>query len=125
MPARRLPVRPDLTQLKHQAKDLLRAFKVGDAEAIALFAEFSPDVSPGYVQLSDAQLALARSYGASSWTRMVQSCQLIDAIWEDDRDTVRRLVTANPNLLHEHAGIGNRNWGAPMSYAANIGRDEI
>ena len=25
MPARRLPVRPDLDQLKHQAKDLLRA----------------------------------------------------------------------------------------------------
>ena len=74
------------------------------------------------VQLSDAQLALARSYGASSWTRIVQSCQLIDAIWDNDPDTVRNLVSANRNLLTENAGIGNRNWGPPMSYAANLGR---
>ncbi|HEY4137116.1 MAG TPA: ankyrin repeat domain-containing protein, partial [Casimicrobiaceae bacterium] len=28
-------------------------------------------------------------------------------------------------LLHENAGIRGRNWGPPMSYAANLGRDEI
>lgn len=125
MPVRRLPVRPDLTQLKHQAKDLLRAFKSGESEAIALFREFSPKVSRENAQLSDAQHALALSYGAPSWTRMVQSCQLIDAIWDDDQETVRHLVSANPNLLTENAGIGNRNWGPPMSYAANLGRDAI
>ena len=125
MPVRRLPVRPDLTQLKHQAKELLRAFQRGESEAVALFGEFSPDIVPEQAQLSDAQLALARSYGASSWTRVVQCCQLIDAIWDDDQDTVRRLVSANPHLLTENAGIGNRNWGPPMSYAANLGRDAI
>ena len=31
----------------------------------------------------------------------------------------------HPNLLHENAGIRNSNWGPPMSYAANLGRDEI
>ena len=30
-----------------------------------------------------------------------------------------------PALLHENAGIGNRNWGPPLSYAANVGRDDI
>ena len=37
MSARRLPVRPDLDQLKHQAKDLLKAYRDGDAEASARF----------------------------------------------------------------------------------------
>jgi hypothetical protein len=125
MPVRRLPVRPDLTQLKHQAKDLLRAFRNRDPDAIAVFAEWHSLVTPESAKLADAQHALARSYGATNWTRVVQSCHLIDAIWEDDPDTIRRLITANPQLLTEHAGIGNRNWGPPMSYAANIGRDRI
>jgi len=126
MSARRLPVRPDLDQLKNQAKDLLKAYRDGDAEARADFAEFHPKrVGAGRAKLADAQLVLARSYGASSWTRIVQCCQLIDAIWNDDLDTVRRLVTANRHLVTENAGIGNYNWGPPMSYAANLGRDRI
>ena len=40
MPNRSLPVRPDLEQLKHQAKDLLRAIHAGDPAAIADFASF-------------------------------------------------------------------------------------
>lgn len=125
MPARRLPVRPDLTQLRHQAKDLLRAFRRREPEALALFVEWHAEVMPESAKLADAQHALARAYGASSWTRVVQCCELIDAIWDDDAATVRRLVTANPALLHENAGIGNRNWGPPLSYAANVGRDDI
>ena len=125
MPAHRLPVRPDLTQLKHQAKELLRAFHDRVPEAVALFAEWHPKVKPEDAKLADAQHALALSYGATSWTRVVQCCQLIDAIWDDDPDTIRKLITANPNLLQENAGIGNRNWGPPMSYAANVGRDRI
>lgn len=126
MSARTLPVRPDLDQLKHQAKDLLKAYRDGDRDASAHFAEFHPDTpSARRAKLSDAQLVLARIYGASSWTRIVQCCQLIDAIWDDDLDTVKRLVTANPNLLIEDARIVNSNWGPPMSYAANLGRDRI
>ena len=126
MSARTLPVRPDLDQLKNQAKDLLKAYRDGDAEAGAHFAEFHPDKpSARLARLADAQLVLARLYGAPSWTRIVQCCQLIDAIWDDDADTVRRLVMANRNLVTENAGIGNYNWGPPMTYAANLGRDRI
>ena len=126
MPARRLPVRPDLVQLKNQAKDLLKAYRAGNADAAAYFAEFHPEhAAPGSVKLADAQLVLARNYGAPSWMRLVQCCELIDAIWDDDPDTVRRLVTANRQLLTEDAGIGNVNWGPPLSYAANLGRDRI
>ena len=118
MSARRLPVHPDLDQLKNQAKDLLKAYRDGDREASAHFAELHPDTpSARRAKLADAQRVLARIYGASSWTRIVQCCQLIDAIWDDDVDTVRRLVTANRNLLTENAGIGtsNKNWGPPMT----------
>jgi hypothetical protein len=126
MPERHLPVRPDLEQLRRQAKDLLRAIHQGDATALADLAQFHPDtINPASAKLADAQLVLARSYGAPSWMRLVQSCELIDAIWRDDRSTVRELVTKNPNLLTENAGIGNRNWGPPMTYAANLGRDAI
>ncbi len=126
MPERRLPLRPNLDQLKHQAKDLLRQLHCGDPSAVEEFKKYHPEqVEPGTAKLADAQLALARSYSASSWPRLVQACRLIDAIWHDDLETVRTLVMKHPNLIHEHAGIRNSNWGPPMSYAANLGRDQI
>ena len=126
-PIRQLPVRPDLDQLKHQAKDFLRNIRRGDTQALDEFIKFHPHAStdPANVKLSEVQFALARSYGAASWPRLVQSCNLIDAIWRDDLEAVRELVTKHPNLLHENAGIRNRNWGPPMTYAANLGRDSI
>jgi hypothetical protein len=126
MSARRLPVRPDLDQLRHQAKDLLRAIRRGDPDALAELREhYSTPPSPDTVKLADAQFALARSYGASSWPRLVLSCELIDAIWNDDAAAVRRMVLEHPTLLHEDAGIRNNNWGPPLSYAANLGRNRI
>jgi ankyrin repeat protein len=126
MTRRHLPVRPDLEQLKHQAKDLLRAIRAGEPSALADLAEYHPEkVAPEYVKLADAQLVLARSYEAPSWPRLVQACELIDAIWRDDVDAVRTLISKNPHLLHEHATIRDSNWGPPMTYAANLGRDRI
>jgi hypothetical protein len=126
MSDRHFPVRPDLQQLRHQAKDLLRAFRSGDPSALADFAQHHPEKpDAASARLADAQLVLARSYGASSWTRLVQSCELIDAIWRDDVGGVRDLVTRNPHLLRENAGIRNGNWGPPLTYAANLGRDAI
>ncbi len=124
---RHLPVRPDLDQLKHQAKDLLRDIRGGDTSAIAEFTRNHPQsVMPGEAILSDAQFALARSYGIKSWPRLVQACNLIDAIWNDDLAAVRDLVTKHSNLIHENArGTEKCNWGPPMSYAANLGRNEI
>jgi hypothetical protein len=123
---RHLPVRPNLDQLKHEAKDLLRAIRSGDPSAIEEFNTYHPKpVTPDKAKLADAQLALARSYGAPNWPRLVLACQLIDAIWRDDVDAVRELVVKHPTLLHEHATIRDSNWGPPLSYAANLGRDEI
>lgn len=110
MSERHLPVHPNLDQLKHQAKDLLRDMKRD---------------RPG-AKLADAQFALARNYAVASWPRLVLACRMVDAIWRDDLEGVRDLVTKNPALLHEMArGTESCNWGAPMSYAANLGRDRI
>ena len=127
MPVRRLPVYPDLDQLKHQAKDLLRALHAHDPAALADLKEFHPDpIVASAAKLADAQLILARSYEASSWTRLVQAVQLVHAIWADDLEGVRDLVTRNPHLLHEDTLIRkNSNWGPPLTYAANVGRDRI
>lgn len=126
MPGRTLPITPDLDQLRHQAKDLLRAIRRGDAGALADLRRFHPSPpAPADAKLADAQLVLARSYEAPSWTRLVQACELIAAIWKDDEGAVRRLISANPQLLHESATIRESHWGPPMSYAANIGRDRV
>ena len=126
MSARHLPVRPDAHQLRHQAEDLLNAIRAEDAPAIEDLRTFHPrKLKPAEVTLADAQLVLARSYQAPSWTRLMLACSLIDAIWEDDVDTVRELVTAHPYLLNESATIRESNWGPPLTYAANLGRDRI
>jgi hypothetical protein len=127
MSKRHLPVRPDLDHLKRQAKDLLKAIRRGDPDALAAFREHHPEPpEPATAKLSDAQLSVARSYEASSWTRLAQACDLVGAIWRDDVETVRPLVRKNPLLLHEDALVRrNSNWGPPMSYAANLGRDRI
>ncbi len=126
MASRHFPVRPNLEQLKHQAKDLLRAIHQGEPSAIAdLQKHHLKPIKPEDARLADAQLALARSYGLPSWPRLVVACRMTDAIWRGDIDTVRELVLKDPRLLHEDARGVPSNWGPPMSYAANIGHDKI
>ncbi len=124
---RHIPVRPDLDQLKHQAKDLLKFVRAGDPAAVAEFRDNHPkNIAPENAILADAQFALARAYGIKSWPRLVQVCELIDAIWRDDGNAIRGMIAIHPYLLHENArGTVKCNWGPPMSYAANLGRNDI
>jgi len=124
MPDHRLPVRPNLDELQQEAKDLLREIRNGDAAAIEQWTKYHPEkLDPRTATLAEARLVLARSYEAPSWPRLVLACELVDAIWRDDVEAVRDLVSAHPHLIHESAVIRNSNWGPPMSYAANLGRD--
>jgi len=126
---RHFPVRPNLDQLRNQAKDLLRAIRQGDPAAVAELRQYHPKqayIDPTKAKLADAQAALARSYGLPSWPRLVKACRMTDAIWRGDVDAVRALVLKDPRLLHESArGTADSNWGPPMSYAANVGQDAI
>ena len=143
MAKRHFPVRPNLEQLKHQAKDLLRAFRRGDAEAREEFREYlriptgEDSRFPGLqkretwgtqmdeVRLADAQFVLARSYGLPSWARLVTACRMTDAIWRGDVEAVRAMVLKDPRLLEEDARGVTGNWGPPLSYAANLGQNAI
>jgi len=126
VPDRHFPVYPNLRQLKRQAKTLLRDVRRGEPAALAEFRSNHPKPpEPATTILADAQLALARSYGITSWPRLVQACRMTAAICQDDIGTVRDLVVRHPALLREDARGVKGNWGPPMSYAANLGRDRI
>jgi hypothetical protein len=76
-----LPVRPNLEQLKKQAKELLIQLRRDDPQAAALFATHHPRRRhEGRVfALHDAQLVLARQHGFANWTQL--------------KDEVRRLTS--------------------------------
>lgn len=57
-----LPGRPDIRQLRRQARELLRAAAGGDPHALSRLGAVSDRVT-----LSAAQLALAREHGFASW----------------------------------------------------------
>lgn len=121
-PHRHLPVRPNLDQLKRQAKELLAKAKSGDPSAVAELGSVCRGDEP---KLADAQHALALSYGAPHWNRLQLACQVCDAIWQDKVEDLRALVLKHPHLLVESVRVQPDNWGPPLSYAANLGRDEI
>jgi ankyrin repeat protein len=124
-PIRHLPVRPNLVQLRRQAKDLLAAVRSGDDTALAEFAASHPSARPPF-KLADAQFALARSYGVSSWPRLVKACELTDAIWRDDAETVKQIVLSDLSLLTENASARQQsNWGPPLSYASTAGTQKV
>src|ERR1043165_7763825 len=80
-----LPTRPNLEQLKHQAKDLLKSVKSGDPAAIQRFQEIhrqpsktpAAETSPASFSLSDAQLVIAREYGFASWPKLKEHVESI------------------------------------------------
>lgn len=86
-----LPARPDLEQLRKQAKDLLKSHQSGNAEALRRFQENHPDFSAvalpeiqaAAISLSDAQLVLAREHGFASWPKLKEH---IEAILLETRD---------------------------------------
>ena len=77
MPSRELPARPNLEQLKKQAKSLLDAARARDPDALRRFtvlpslaAREAGAIDPSGLALHDAQSALAREHGFSSWNAL-------------------------------------------------------
>lgn len=124
---RHFPVRPNLKQLRNQAKDLLQDLRSGEPPALQMWDKHRSGLAAAReARLADAQFVLARMHGIASWPRLVAACRMTDAIWRGDVDAVRELVVRDPNLLRETAtGVPESNWGPPMTYAANVGQDAI
>jgi hypothetical protein len=94
MPEHSLPKRPDLDQLRRQAKELRDAVRAGDRGAIERVRAHA-DVGPRTVTLSAAQLAIAREYGFASWPRLKEELEerTSESPWPD-RLLVEKAVTA-------------------------------
>ena len=112
-----LPARPDLDQLRHQARDLLRAAQRGDPEATARIRAVA-----GRIVLSSAQLALAREYGFASWAKLKLEVERRDALNSRDLSRLTSLLAEHPEL----ATAKMEHWcdhqlGAdPLSYMAML-----
>ena len=115
---RLLPPRPNLEQLRKQAKDLRKSLKSGDPEAIKRIQENHPrwarvsgsDIRDTPFSLSEAQLVIAREYGFASWPKLkahVDSVALErgdplelfkKAFAEHDAVLFRKLLERHPEL---------------------------
>jgi hypothetical protein len=121
LPTRRMRQRPDLEQLKRQAKELLRGFVAGEAEAAAEVNAHYRAADTSKFALHDAQLVVARSYGFESWPKLkayvdgVTVKRLADTVRADDLAKVRAMLQARPELADLAVSYGNEH--RPIHYA--------
>jgi len=111
-----LPVRTNLEQLRHQAKDLLAAARAGDADALARIHAVSDRL-----QLASAQLALAREYGFASWPRLKREVERREILASRDLSRLAGLLAEEPEL----ARIKMEHWrdhkqALPLGYMAML-----
>jgi Ankyrin repeats (many copies) len=130
VPARPLPDRPSLDQYKKQAKDLLRAWRAGDAEAIARVTTHHPRLTTrgasadAVFQLADAQLVIAREHGDDTWAAFVARVEAIVGAapappWKLAEDAVvRGDAEALAALLREHGDALRR--GHPSTWSGGL-----
>jgi ankyrin repeat protein len=107
---RSLPDRPDLHQLKRQAKDLLAAFRAGSADAVGEVTWHYRGASSATFALHDAQLVLARAYGFESWPKLkafvdgATVSRLIEAVRAGDPARVEAMLQARPEIVNMVVG---------------------
>jgi ankyrin repeat protein len=105
---RTLPARPDLDQQKTLAKELLRAFRAGDGDAIARMRAALPDKNE--LTLTDAQYVLAREYGFASWRELKDHIERLTAERRPPIERFKHAVhqgdaAAVRALVREHAEV--------------------
>lgn len=112
-----LPARPDLDQLRHQAKDLLHAAQRGDPDAVTRINAVADQII-----LSTAQLAIAREYGFASWARLKLEVERRDILNGRDLSRLTRLLAEHPEL----ATAAMEHWrdhpkgASPLGYIAML-----
>jgi len=98
---RHLQERPNLEQLRRQAKELHRAARAGTPSALARLRAVSKGRS-----LSAAQLALAREYGFTTWQRLRTEIE-------------RRLAGAHPRMQRQAKPV-MRTWERMREWMATL-----
>jgi hypothetical protein len=98
-----LPDEPSLEQLRNQARELQRAVRSGDQDALAEVDERYPEppfhrAAAGSFRLSAAQLVIARRYGFESWIRLKRH---VDTVERYSRFPARLLSTDPGDLADQ------------------------
>jgi ankyrin repeat protein len=109
----------NLEQLRKQAKELVRAVRNGDEQALERIRAHAPERER--VLLADAQLTLAREQGYRSWPDLVAAAEasadaFVVAATSGRRERAERLLAARPEIERDRwAGLVlGRGWdGAP------------
>jgi hypothetical protein len=146
-PAGTLPANPNITHLKHQAKDLKRAVVAREPVALERVRKSHPSGAtatmedPAGFTLRDAQVVIAREYGFEGWhqlsthvgEQMVEQrdlhrwfgVQLNNAMWEaiEDEDLGAHSPTLEKERLLYSAYASAYHW-RNVGNAANIARGE-
>lgn len=98
-----LPERPDLDQLRRQAKELRDAARRGDPDAVERFAHHHPRAPRGGVTLAAAQMVIARELGFPSWPQLKAA---VESQAASPERLAEALVAASvEGRLREAAGI--------------------
>lgn len=119
----------NLEQLRKQAKELVRAARAGNEEAAARVAAHAPRREQAL--LADAQLALARENGYSSWRALVAAAdasvdRFVGAATSSRRERAEAMLAANPELERDRWArlVLGRDWdgranevGGPRGWA--------
>lgn len=125
-----LSPRINLQQSRKQAKDLLKAFQVGERRAIDVIRSHHPgfrglDVARATerpFRLADAQLVVARLHYFETWPKLLHHIKALerqdprvarlenaaDAIVTGDMETLRKLVREDPGIVHERSTRAHR-----------------
>ena len=96
-----LPERPDLDQLRRQAKELRDAARRGDPDAVERFARHR-SAPQGVVTLAAAQLVIARELGFASWPQLKAAVEFHATAPERRAEVVRGRVGRRPCARGHH-----------------------
>lgn len=119
-----LPERPDLEQLRNQAKTLLKSLRGGDPEAIQRASTYGFEEP---FRLAHTQTILAKEYGFPSWSKLKHKVEtdvsraeaFFRAVSGGDHEAVRQLLSEQPSLVR--ATDPNAFDAPPLNRAAERG----
>ncbi len=125
-----LPSRPNLEQLKKQAKTILKGYEAADPESLRRIKEHHPhwarspedSIRDVRLTLADAQLVIAREHGFATWSKLkahvlLQEADpptaetvksLLEAAGRGDLMRLGSLLDAHPGIINEPGGPGVR-----------------
>jgi ankyrin repeat protein len=127
---RKLPPRPNLEQLKKQAKMLLKGHRAANPQTLKRIQENHPrwrqaseaTIQSAHFALSDAQRVIANGYGFETWSKLKSHAllhadgpsseeavkALRDAAGRGDLHRLAGLLDAQPDLINARGGPGTR-----------------